>query len=67
MTLRKTMSKYTLIKHRDFKNEFDVSTVTVEVEAETIYEIVEEFANFLKASGFSERTVEETLNLNQDK
>jgi hypothetical protein len=60
------MSKYTFTKHRDLDNRFDTTTVTMEVEAETLSEIIEEFANFLKASGYFEKTVEEVLNINQD-
>jgi hypothetical protein len=60
------MSKYTFIKHRDPENRFDTTSVTMELEATTISEIVEEFANFLKASGYFEKTVNEALNIDQD-
>jgi glycine cleavage system regulatory protein len=60
------MAKYTFIKHRDTESQFDTTSVTMEVEAEILPEIIEEFANFLKATGYFEKSVEKALNLNQD-
>jgi glycine cleavage system regulatory protein len=55
------MAKYTFIKHRDTESQFDTTSVTMEVEAEILPEIIEEFANFLKATGYFEKSVEKAL------
>ena len=55
------MAKYTLIKEPDKTNEFDLTTVSIEFEAEQIEQVFESFEDFLKASGFSEATIEKHI------
>jgi len=55
------MAKYVFKKLKDETNHYDVSELTMEVEAENINDIIEEFSNFLKGSGFTESTVNRAL------
>lgn len=60
------MTKYTFTKHKDTDNKFDISVVTMEIEAVTITDIVEEFKNFMIASGFGEACVKRALGLDEE-
>lgn len=60
------MTKYTFIKHRDPENEFDLTTITMELEAIDISEIMEEFKGFLVASGFSETLVKRSFAIDEE-
>lgn len=46
------MNKFTFTKTKDPENEFDISNVTMEIEAENLRDILEYFQDFLKACGF---------------
>jgi len=58
------MAKYTLTKEPDKTNDFDLTTVSIEFEAEQIEQVFESFEDFLKGCGFSEATIEKHLNGN---
>ena len=60
------MTKYIFTKHKDPNNDYDVSSVTMTVEAETISEIMEEFKGFLVASGFSEALVKRSFGIDEE-
>jgi hypothetical protein len=55
------MRTYTFKKERDLKNEYDISEVTMKIEAGTLNELIEEFGRFLVASGFSAEGVRKAL------
>lgn len=57
------MNKYIFKKLRDETNHYDKSDVTMELEAVQIDDIIEEFAYFLRASGF---IVGEIVHIKQD-
>jgi len=46
------MSKYVFMKNPDEKNQFDLSTVTIELETDNKSDLIEHFEDFLKACGF---------------
>jgi len=46
------MNKFTFTKTKDPENKFDISNVTMEIEAENLRDILEHFEDFLKACGF---------------
>lgn len=46
------MAKYVFKKIKDETNQYDVSDVTFEVDTVGLPELLEEFKNFLLASGF---------------
>jgi hypothetical protein len=49
---RSAMARYTFIKEKDFKNVFDSTKVTVEIDCVSLNEVLEAFEDFLKGSGF---------------
>lgn len=57
---------YQFIKKRDKRNEFDTVDVRVNTEAITIDGVIEDFAGFLKACGFSSDLVDISLGLKED-
>lgn len=46
------MSKYIFIKKPDENNQYDISTVTIELETDTKSDLIEHFEDFLKACGY---------------
>lgn len=60
------MTKYIFKKLKDETNEYDISELTMEIEAFTLTEIIEEFGNFLKGSGFSSDGVDTALGKLED-
>jgi hypothetical protein len=60
------MTKFTFTKHKDVDNKFDISVVTMEIEAVNVTDIVEEFKNFMIASGFGESCVKRALGLDEE-
>lgn len=53
------MTKYVFKKLKD--GTYDTVELTMEIEAGTLTEIIEEFGNFLKGSGFSSEGVDQAL------
>lgn len=47
------MNRYTFIKTRDVQNPYDITEINMTVETESLPELLEEFKNFLIASGFT--------------
>jgi hypothetical protein len=46
------MTKYKFIKYKDPDNSFDDTNVAVEVEADTLDNILQAFEDFLRGAGF---------------
>lgn len=55
------MTKYVFKKLKEKDNPFDVSEITMEVEVDRIDDLIQEFGNFLKCSGYTESTVNKAL------
>ena len=53
--------KITFIKNRDFKNEFDLTDVTINVEADDIRDVIEAFREFLLACSYPSVLVDRIL------
>jgi hypothetical protein len=52
------------IKERDISNEFDSTTIIVESSSVSLPEILDDFASFLKACGYSLPNIDNPLIIN---
>ena len=51
------MNKYIFIKEVDKDNQYDLSKITFETEAEKLTELLEELELFIKAAGFNPKGI----------
>lgn len=47
------MSKYKFVKYKDIENSYDTTKVIIQLDANSLPELLEAFEDFLRASSFS--------------